>query len=296
MRTFAGLPVQYWEDRAPEDPAAVAWWISNEVAGGSLTSVFEEMMKLAGPAGPTALMVGDWGDTNTTAFPVDLLTGNVDRLGGLRALFIADVESEQCEISWIQHGDITPVLASFPNLERLWVRGSDGLVLKPVRHENLRELVLQSGGLPAPVVRAVGESDLPALEHLELWLGVEEYGGGSGVDDLAPILSGRSLPALKRLGLCNAENADEIAAALASAPVLARLTALDLSMGTLGDAGAEALVAGQPLTHLEHLVLHHHFMSPEVSQRLVDDLPGVTVDVDDRQDEEEWGRYTAVDE
>ncbi|MEU4163523.1 STM4015 family protein [Actinoplanes sp. NPDC026670] len=274
----------------------MAWWISNEYAGGQLTSVFEEMMKLAGPAGPTALIFGDWGETNSTPFPVDILTGNADRLSGLRALFIADIESEQCEISWIQHGDITPVLTAFPNLRKLRVRGSDGLALSPVRHENLRDLVLESGGLPAPVVQAVGESDLPALEHLELWLGVEEYGGGASVDDLARILSGRSLPALNRLGLCNAENADEIAAAVASAPVVARLTELDLSMGTLGDVGAEALMAGQPLTHLKRLVLNHHFMSSEVAHRLVDDLPAVAVDVEDPQDEEEWGRYTAVNE
>ena len=63
-----------------------------------------------------------------------------------------------------------------------------------------------------------------------------------------------------------------------------------------GDAGAESLLAGQPLTHLTALGLSHHFMSPEMAQRLVDELPGVAVDVSDRQQEEDWGRYTAVSE
>ncbi|GAA4600549.1 hypothetical protein GCM10023195_00170 [Actinoallomurus liliacearum] len=38
---------------------------------------------------------------------------------------------------------------------------------------------------------------------------------------------------------------------MASAPVVARLEVLDLSMGTLSDDGATALLSGQPLTHLK---------------------------------------------
>ncbi len=67
-------------------------------------------------------------------------------------------------------------------------------------------------------------------------------------------------------------------------------------MGTLSDRGAEALLAGQPLTHLETLDLSHHFMTPELSRRLIDELPGVAVDISDAKAEEEWGRYTAVSE
>nr|BFE70626.1 hypothetical protein GCM10020092_039270 [Actinoplanes digitatis] len=146
------------------------------------------------------------------------------------------------------------------------------------------------------MVRAVGACDLPNLTHLELWLGVDQYGGDARGDDLAPILAGRSLPALTHLGLRNAEIADEVAAAVAAAPVVARLTGLDLSLGVLGDAGAESLLTGQPLTHLKTLDLSHHFMSPEIAQRLVDELPGVAVDVSDKQSEERWGRFTAVAE
>ncbi|WP_433789878.1 hypothetical protein [Actinoplanes sp. CA-252034] len=146
------------------------------------------------------------------------------------------------------------------------------------------------------MVRAVAASDLPNLTRLELWLGVNEYGGDARADDLAPILAGRSLPALTYLGLRNAEIAEEVATAVAAAPVVARLTDLDLSMGVLGDTGAETLLAGQPLTHLRRLDLSHHFMSTEMAQRMIDELPGVEVDVSDPQQEEEWGRYTAVAE
>ncbi|MFC4070340.1 STM4015 family protein [Actinoplanes subglobosus] len=296
VETFAGLPVHRWDWGVPEDPAAVAWWINDDYGRERLTEVFEEMLEVTGEGGPVALIVGDWGEPHRQPFPVGLLTGNAGRLGALRALFIGEMSSEDCEISWIRQGDITPLLETFPDLRHLWVRGSEGLVLRPVRHEGLRELVLQSGGLPATVVRGLGACDLPAMEELELWLGVARYRGDADLGDLAPILAGRPMPALRRLALRNAEIADQVAAAVAAAPIVARLRVLDLSLGALGDAGAEALLAGQPLTHLEQLVLNHHFLSPELAQRLVDDLPGVTVDVDDVQAEEEWGRYTAVSE
>ncbi|MDI6102144.1 STM4015 family protein [Actinoplanes sp. NEAU-A12] len=299
LTTFAGLPVvAFDEEQQTVDPAGAAWRIDMEfeAAAGDLEAALERLLEQTAPAGPAALVIGEWGSAYEDGFPFDLLVRNAPRLTGLRALFIGDLTGEQCEISWIKQGDITPVLEAFPALERLCVRGSDGLELTPVRHESLRELVLQSGGLPATVVRAVAACDLPRLTHLELWLGVDEYGGDARADDLAPILAGRSLPALTHLGLRNAEIAEEVAAAVAAAPVVARLTALDLSLGVLSDTGAEALLAGQPLTHLESLNLSHHFMSPEMAQRVVDELPGVAVDVSDRQQEEDWGRYTAVSE
>ena len=300
LTTFAGLPIVALDaEQSPADPAAVAWRIEMEdfeAAPEEFAEAFEQLLERTGPTGPTALVIGQWGSAYDSAFPVDLLIRNASRLGGLRALFIGEMTFEQCEISWINQGDITGVLEAFPALEHLWVRGSQGLTLTPLRHEGLRELVLQSGGLPATVVRAVAACEFPHLTHLELWLGVDQYGGDARADDLAPILAGRSLPALTHLGLRNAEIADEVAAAVAAAPVVARLTGLDLSMGALGDAGAESLLTGQPLTHLKSLELSHHFMSPDLAQRLVDELPGVRVDISDQQREEEWGRYTAVAE
>jgi hypothetical protein len=298
--TFAGLPiVALADEQTPADPAAVAWRLHAEDFDADpeeFTAALEAVLGRCGPGGPAALVVGDWGSAYDSPFPVEVMVRNAARLSGLRALFIGDMTYEQCEISWINQGDITPLLEAFPALERLWVRGSEGLELTPGRYAGLRELVLQSGGLPASVIRAVGACDLPNLTHLELWLGVQNYGGDARVDDLAPILAGRSLPALTRLGLCNAEAADEIAAAVAAAPVVARLTELDLSRGTLGDAGAEALLAGQPLTHLAALDLHHHFMSPETAKRMVDELPGVEVDISEQQEERQWGRYTVCAE
>lgn len=143
----------------------------------------------------------------------------------------------------------------------------------------------------------------PALENLELWLGTDQYGGDSTADDLAPLLSGSAFPALRSLGLCNSVIQDAVAAAVAGAPVLARIERLNLSMGVLTDEGAAALLDGQPLTHLTHLDLSHHYLSEAVQKRLLAALAphGVTVDLDDAQEPEDEGdgevyRYVAVAE
>ncbi|MFJ6199077.1 STM4015 family protein [Micromonospora sp. NPDC092111] len=305
MSSFAGMPVVPFTPgmTLPDDPSAVAWRLEVEdfeadpaEFAGLVTALRAEV---PGDA-VRALVIGEWGSAYERAAPVDLLADAAKEWTGLRAVFLADLVSEQCEISWLTHGDLTPLLTAYPELEVLWVRGANELSLDPVRHTGLRELGLQTGGLPGSVTRAVGDCDLPALRRLDLWLGQQNYGGDTTVGDLAPILAGDRLPALRHLAVCNAEYADRVAGAVATAPVVSRLEVLDLSMGVLTDPGAEALLAGQPLTHLRRLDLHHHFLSEETQRRLVAALPGVDVDLGNPQTPSQYSgrvyRFTAVGE
>ncbi|WP_089157646.1 STM4015 family protein [Micromonospora sp. NBS 11-29] len=305
VSSFAGLPVLPFTPgmALPEDPSAVAWRLEVEefdADPAEFADLVRAMLDEVPAEAVRAVVVGEWGEAYERPLPVDLLVDAASRWTGLRALFLADLVGEQCEISWLTHGDVTPLLAAFPALEVLWIRGAQGLRLEPVRHAALRELRFESGGLPAEVVRAVAECDLPALHRLDLWFGVADYGGDATVDDLATLLAGDRLPALRHLGLCNAQIADAIAEAVAHAPVVGRLEVLDLSMGVLGDTGAAALLAGQPLTHLRRLDLHHHFLSEEVAASVVAALPGVEVDVSDPQSADsydgEFYYFTAVGE
>nr|WP_062330903.1 STM4015 family protein [Herbidospora sakaeratensis] len=245
-----------------------------------------------------AVHVDSWPEMyeESSAAIVEKLVANAHLLPGLRGLSLGHVDPEWCEISWIQLSDLTPLLTAFPGLERLDLRGGDGLALTPLRHESLRVLRVECGGLHSSFVRSLAACDLPALEHLELWLGVERYGGNTSVADLAPILAGDRLPALRHLGLQDSEIQDEIAAAVASAPVVARLDELDLSMGTLTDAGAEALLDGQPLSHLMVLDLHHNFLSDAMAERVEKALPGVDVKLHNRLAPRDDRFYVAVSE
>ncbi|GAA2898132.1 hypothetical protein GCM10010517_63200 [Streptosporangium fragile] len=299
--TYAGLPVTEPDAiarRRVPDPSRFAWSLydddplGEDDGGSAFSDGLEELLATVGGSRIRAIVVSGGNARNAPA----VLAANAHRLPRLRSLFLGLVEPEYWEISWIRQGDITPILEAFPRLERLDVRGSDGLRLRPVRHEFLNVLRFECGGLPGDVVRALGRCELPALEHLELWLGVSQYGGDATAGDLEGVLSGAGLPALRRLGLRDSEIQDEVAAAVATAPVVARLEALSLSMGVLTDTGAEALLSGQPLTHLRHLDLHHHFLTEAMAERVRLALPGVEVDLSDPQNPLEDWRYVAVSE
>jgi hypothetical protein len=308
LTTFAGLPVVDFEpgEETAGDPSAVAWRIaendyddeSEDQASPKFLARFEAFLNSPVAPAATAVIIGAWGYAAINPAPINEVCAAAPRLPALRHLFIGDITFDECEVSWIKQGDVTTVFAAYPDLQTLRVRGTDGLDLRPVRHPALREFAIESGGLPTSIVEVVSESDLPALRHLELWLGTDNYGGDADVNDLAAILGGARLPALEYLGLRDAEIADEVAAALAGAPVVARLKTLDLSLGALSDVGAAALLTGQPLTHLRRLDLHHHFLSEPMMARLRDELSpaGVDVDLSDRQEEEDWGRFISVAE
>lgn len=309
LTTFHGLPVfpfPFGEPAdlepggIPEDVESWAWRVGcadYDSAPGDriwalfLASVDTTRVKALTLSGwdPDEPMHG-WDDVR------DALLAAADRFPNLEALFLGDLSSEQTEVSWIEQTDPGPLLAAFPNLLAFGMRGASSLTMEPLVHERLRELTMQTGGLPPTVVRAVGQSSLPALTGLDLYLGTSIYEGGAGADDLADILSGASFPALRHLGLRNAEDTDALAALLAHAPVVARLESLDLALGMIGDEGVAALLAGQPLTHLRSLDLHHHWISDEMIDRLWQALPEVDVNVDEALLGRNGDRFIAVAE
>ncbi|MFD1661701.1 STM4015 family protein [Streptomyces caeni] len=312
LEELYGLPAFTFP--GPDVPAelpeagTVAWRVTSDVydADEEWEDAFARFCSAVDTTRVRALIVGAWKeayDTAPTAVVESLLAAR-DRLPALRALFLGDIVFEECEISWIHQTDVSGLLAGFPELEEFSVRGGTGLGFSALRHDGLRKLTVETGGLPVGVVRGIGGSELPALEHLDLWLGTSWYGADSEASDLEPILSGARLPRLRHLALRNSEIQDEVAAAVAAAPVVARLDVLDLSMGTLSDEGAAALLAGQPLTHLTSLDLHHHYISEPLRRRIRETLEPAGVDVDldpddadeNQDDDGTVHRYVAVGE
>ncbi|HET8780939.1 MAG TPA: STM4015 family protein [Pyrinomonadaceae bacterium] len=303
---FFGKPVIEWRPGVPlNDPSGATYRIGFEYdeteAGMTWENVFNQFLSTPGSGSVSSFVVGVWGPpdplTDSTTV-VKTLSEASGKLTALRDLFIGDIVSEEFEISWIEQSDMAPIFAAYPELEHFGVRGGMNLRFGPLNHNRLRSLVVESGGLDVSVVRDITSSSLPELEHLELWLGTEEYGGNSEIVDLAPILSGKLFPKLHHLGLRDSELTDAIAASVTHSPLLERLRVLDLSLGTLSDDGAAALLAGPGIKNLEFLDLHHHYCSDEMVSRL--EALGIEVDMSDKQEpdvyEGEATRYVAVGE
>ncbi|MFD3755628.1 STM4015 family protein [Streptomyces sp. NPDC058622] len=260
------------DERALPEAGSVAWRVRADEhdTGETWSEAYARFTAAVDTRRVGSLIVGVWEESYevSSAAIVSVLAAAADDFPLLRHLFLGDIEGEESEISWIVQSDVTPLLEAFPELREFGVRGGTGLALTPVKHTGLRKLVVQTGGLPGEVVRGVAASDLPSLEVLDLWLGTSEYGADTEAQDLAPILSGELLPALRHLGLRNSEIQDAVAAAVAGAPVVGRLETLDLSMGILTDEGATALLEGGSLGHLSRLDLDHHFIGADVQERL----------------------------
>lgn len=307
LNEFAGRPVK---DFDPEvglaDPKGVAYRIRLDYdesdGGGKWLDKFAALTASPEARELEALVVGTWEDVSSGTGSVAIVEGLAaarDKLPGLRHLFFGDIISEECEISWIEHGDFGALLGAYPGLVEVTIRGGSGLSLGRVRMPALRKLAIQAGGLPPAVIHDIAASELPSLEHLELWLGEPDRGGDATVDDLAPLLAGDRFPKLKYLGLKNSVIQDDVAAVLANAPVLGRLETLDLSQGALGDEGARALLASPLIRKLKKLDLRHHFISDDLAGQLKK-IGGVEVDVSEKQEPHEWGgeqhRYISVSE
>lgn len=295
LQEFGGLPAFDFPAAGPDgvppraplpEADTVAWRIAENGWDDdrSWEDTFARFLDTVDTASVRALIVGMWPQAYDSSAdgPISALVSARDRLPALRAIFLGDITFEECEISWINQGHVSRLLDAFPRLDEFGIRGGTELEFDPVRHERLRTLTVQAGGLPADAVRGIASSALPGLASLELWLGTAAYGGDVDTRDLAPLCAGELLPSLRHLALRNSEIQDLICAELATAPVVARLHALDLSMGVLTDEGAEALLTGQPLTHLHTLDLHHNFLSEEMRTRLRDALApaGVLLDLD----------------
>ncbi len=299
--TFFGLPVrEYKEDKPPAKcgDIAVCFRVDYDDAenGATMSDLIGSFLKLPQAAQTRAIVVGVWEEPSSddSSSIVEVLVANRDKLPALRALFIGDILSEENEISWIVQSGMAPIFSAFPLLEEFRVRGGNGLGIGKIQHEKLKSLIIESGGLNRSVVWDVSASHLPALEHLEIWLGTDSYGADTEVSDLKHILSGQSFPRLKYLGLQDSDIADDIAIAVAAAPIVERLETLSLSMGTLSDKGGEALLASKAVKRLKKLDLRHHYLSDEVMAKF--QKLGPAVNLDDQESGNEDDRYVEVSE
>ncbi len=292
------------EEYSPEtgigDPGQIVYRISidydDQESGIKVTDILDQFANDPKAGQVQELIIGafDFQSSESVSTIVTRLVELKDTFQNLKALFIGDIIVDECEISWIQQADISPILKAYPGLEHLQIRGGDGLRFSDLQHPRLRTLIVETGGLPPNVVKEINGARLPALERLELWLGSDNYGWESTMADFEPILSGKTFPELRVLGLMNSEIQDEVAIAVAHSPILKQLKALDLSMGTLTDKGAKALLDSPGIRELDFLNLRRHYLSDKMMAQLK--TLGIRINLDDQEKEDSEYRYAEVTE
>ncbi|MGG4145806.1 STM4015 family protein [Paenibacillus algorifonticola] len=265
--------------------------------GVRISQLIEQLTEKPNAANISVLTIGDWGQAyeNGPEDAIESLIKHKHIFTGLSSVFLGDMESEECEVSWINQTNIAPLLEAYPNLRSLTVKGSTNLSFEPLQHAALQELKIICGGLPKSVIKEIAGSQLPELRRLELYLGVDNYGFDASLQEVLAVAKPELFPKLTYLGLKNSEIQDEIAIAIADSSIVDQLDTLDLSYGTLTDVGAEALITSERIKKLKHLDLNYHYMSEKMIERWK--ATGLSVDLSDEQDadEDDW-RYPCITE
>jgi len=197
-------------------------------------------------------------DPGTGRFLQDLTLGMVNFDGGnfyelaiaalaakprpaLRTLSIGDFSRDESELNWASLGDMTALWPQLPGLRELTLRAGS-MKLGPISLAKLERFTTITGGLDAESVEHVARAAWPALRMLSLQIGLAHQGGAIDVRCLEPLLTG-STPQLTCFGILNCGFTEELVERLVASPLLDQLSALDLSMGTLGDDGVAMLCA-----------------------------------------------------
>ena len=242
--------------------------------GHGLEALFEAFGEEPEIEEVTALVIGSWNGQEPSADRVNpalCLWRLRERMPRLSCLYIGDVDSDEEELSWIEQTQWGPALNAFPDLDEVTIKGGAGLRLSKLDLPYLESLTLIATELSNEVLEDVMRAKLPALSHLELWLGDTQNQAASdpvyALDTLRPCFArtqqGRLLfPRLRSLGLRNCGWINELLVETAGEPLWGALESLDLSMGTLTEEGLEALL-GNDLSGLKRL---------DVSATYIEDL------------------------
>jgi uncharacterized protein (TIGR02996 family) len=154
----------------------------------------------------------------------------------LAELRIGDFTPMEGDFTTARAGEITPLFAAAPALEKLTIRAGDFTIAGPLYHTKLRELTLVTTQLAEPDATALVDAVLPALETLIVQSSRITF-------TTAQLLRLRgAFPKLRRLVLPNTVGTGALVRALIGSALLAHLEELDLSGGDLDDKTASEMM------------------------------------------------------
>ena len=289
---FGGFPVVDYDDESTWKGPDNAYRLREEYEDEcTIAERLASLLEQPGAELITTLIIGAWSGScegGNSSEIVQTIAESASRLPAVKALFFGEMTFEECEISWINQSDLSPLINAFPQLEILRVRGGNGLSFSRVKHSSLKELAIETGGLSRSTIRELFLCDFPELQHLELLLGEENYGFDGSVEDLQPLLAGGLYPKLRYLGLMNSVIANDIAAVIVNSPIAERVETIDLSMGNLDNEGVASLKGLALRENLRELNISHHYASRERIDELIATLPFTVVAEDPQEPEDEW--------
>lgn len=257
--------------------------------GKCAATMIEEIMESEQLPGLKELVIGNWGgayEEDCQAI-IDGIVANAEKFSHIQKLFIGNMGFEECEVSWIMQGDYSELWKAMPQLKELTIKGSMGLELGDICHEELESLTIICGGLPQNAIQSIQDAKLPKLKKLLLYIGIEDYGFDGDADTIRELLENADFPELTYLGITNSEIQDELTEVVLDSKFMGQVSTLDLSNGTLTDKGGALLLEKIPAwPNIKKLDLHYNYLSDGMAKKL-EALP-LEVDVSESEEAEEY--------
>lgn len=237
-----------------------------------------------------------WEDCRTL---VDGMVANKEKFAHIERLFWGDIDREESEISWIEQTDLSPLLDAMPKLTDLKIKGTNKLSIGQKPRHKWKSLEIISGGLPSHLIEDIIKSEMPNLEKLLLYVGVDDYGYDGTIEQFKPFFSKKRYPKLTYLGITNAVEQDKVVQMFLESDILPQLETIDISAGVLTDKAAQLLLDNiDKIKHLTFIDMEYNYLTAEMQKKL-SGLP-VKVNVSDAQktdeDYDEWGGFPLITE
>lgn len=265
--------------------------------GNSVKDLIEKYLDKHGVYDNDSLTIGyweeAWEENSEVQGIVETIVNNKDKFPNLKNIYFGDIDSEECEISWIMNTNLAPLINEF-KIESFTVKGGTNLRFENLNSEHLKELVIISGGTSIETIKDILQGNIPNIERLEIYLGDSNYGFNGEKEDFALFSKREKFPKLKYLGLKNSEIQDEICEEIFKGDILQQLDVLDMSFGTLSDIGAKIIINNiNKIKNLSEINLEYNYVSIDELIKLEKELEAIGIkysisqeDVDDIDDEE----------
>lgn len=162
-----------------------------------------------------------------------------DGLVNLKYLDAGSYGYEENELSWVGSENYTKILEWFPKLKYAYFKNGEAQSEMEPNHEypNLLYFGIESCGICKELLNGVLGCKFPNLIELELWIGCEDRGNDSSVDDFDNLFECICCPKLKILRLRNSDLIIErILPKLLESKLMRQLKVLDFSFGIVIDS------------------------------------------------------------
>lgn len=252
---------------------------------------------------PESITIGYWEEAweKDPESIINYMVENKSKFPNLKKVYLGDMNYEECEVSWIIHTDAASLVNEF-DLEVLTIKGSNGLRLSNTKNDTLKKLAIICGGIGSDLLQDILKAEFPRLEHLELYIGVQDYGFDGDISNLEAFMKRENFPKLKYLGLKNSDIQDEICEKILDSDIIKDLEVLDLSFGTLSDKGAELIIENtDKLSQLKKLDLTYNYISDKLVKEVTKSFSNLRTQllIDRHEaeiDEEDDWRYPYITE